>query len=260
MSAAGITISTFSFVFICFMAFLAGFVDASAGGGGIITIPAYLFIGLPPHIALGTNKLSSCCGTLFAVISFWRGKAVNMRSALYAAAGSFVGSALGARTALMLDSGTLRTMLFILLPCAAAVIFFNRRLGESESTVALSSLKFALLSFTIGLLIGGYDGLVGPGTGTFAIIAFSLLMHFDLRTASGNAKILNLVSNVTSVVTFAAAGTIAYSIALPAGLCGIAGNCLGAHCALKGGARFIRPMLLVVLALLMIKLLTEALR
>lgn len=119
--------------------------------------------------------------------------------------------------------------------------------------------RAALLAFMIGLLIGGYDGLFGPGTGTFAIMAFSVLMGFDLRTASGNAKILNLASNYASLMTFAFAGTIIYGVALPAALCGIAGNYLGAHCALTKGARFIRPMMLTVLMMLVLKLLFDIL-
>lgn len=248
------SISIQSMIFLCAMVGLAGFVDASAGGGGLISLPAYFFVGIPPHIALGTNKFSSSCGTLLAVVKFWRSGVVELRAAGLAAAGSFLGSAAGARIALYLSAQTIRTMLLIFLPCAAAIIFMNRRLGDENRSADLSRRRFSALAFAIGLLIGGYDGLIGPGTGTFAIIAFSLLMRFDLRSASGNAKILNIVSNITSLATFAAAGAINYRLALPAAACGIVGNYLGAACALRGGAKFIRPMMLAVLALMLFKL------
>ena len=153
----------------------------------------------------------------------------------------------------------IKTMLIIILPCAAVIIFLKRDLGETDRSAGMERGRAALLAFMIGLLIGGYDGLFGPGTGTFAIMAFSVLMGFDLRTASGNAKILNLASNYASLMTFAFAGTIIYGVALPAALCGIAGNYLGAHCALTKGARFIRPMMLTVLMMLVLKLLFDIL-
>lgn len=246
--------SALSLLFICFMVFLAGFVDASAGGGGVISLPAYIFTGMPAHFALGCNKFSSSCGTTLAVFKFWRGGAVDIRAAVIAFAGSFVGSAAGAHVALLLSDQTIRTMLLFILPCAALVIFLKRNIPDENRTADIPRRKAAALSFFIGLLIGGYDGLFGPGTGTFAIIAFSMLLKFDLRTASGNAKILNLASNYASLITFAFAGTILYGVALPAALCGVAGNYLGARCALTRGAKFIRPMMLIVLSLLMLKL------
>ncbi|MDO4559850.1 MAG: TSUP family transporter [bacterium] len=257
--AAGFEISALSLILVCLLVFLAGFVDASAGGGGIISLPAYIFTGMPAHFALGCNKFSSSCGTTLAVFKFWRGGAVNIRAAALAAAGSFIGSAVGAKTALALSDQTLKTMLLVILPCAAVIIFLKRNLGDCDRSAEVDRGRAAALAFLIGLLIGGYDGLFGPGTGTFAIIAFSVLMKFDLKTASGNAKILNLASNYASLMTFAFAGTILYGVALPAALCGIAGNYLGAQCALTKGARFIRPMMLTVLALLMLKLLWDIL-
>lgn len=257
--AAGFEISTTSLILVCFLVFLAGFVDASAGGGGIISLPAYIFTGMPAHFALGCNKFSSSCGTTLAVFKFWRNGAVNLRAAAVAAFGSFIGSTVGAKTALLLSDQMIKTMLIIILPCAAVIIFLKRDLGETDRSAGMERGHAALLAFMIGLLIGGYDGLFGPGTGTFAIMAFSVLMGFDLRTSSGNAKILNLASNYASLMTFAFAGTIIYGVALPAALCGIAGNYLGAHCALTKGARFIRPMMLTVLVMLVLKLLFDIL-
>ena len=249
------------------MVFLAGFVDASAGGGALIAIPAYLFTGMPAHCALGSNKLSSACGTTLSVVKFWRSGAVEPRSAAIAFAASFeprsaaiafaasfAGSALGAHIALLLSDAAIKTALLVILPCVALVVLFKRNFGEEGGAREISKRRAALLSAVIGLLIGGYDGLFGPGTGTFAIIAFSMLLGLDLKTSSGNAKILNVASNYASLITFICADAVIFSIAIPAALCNMAGNYLGSRCALTKGARFIRPMMLCVLAMLMLKI------
>ncbi|MBR4400511.1 MAG: TSUP family transporter [Synergistes sp.] len=252
-------ISKTSLLLVCFLVFIAGFVDASAGGGGIISLPAYFFTGMPAHMALGCNKFSGCCGCVLSVMKFWRGGAVRLRAAIIAAAGSFAGAACGSMTALVLSEHTIKAMVLVILPCAAAVILFKKDMNDEDRSRSLSQRKAALLAVVIGLLIGFYDGIFGPGTGTFAIMAFSALMGFDLKTASGNAKLLNLASNAASVITFAAAGNILYSIAVPAAVCGIAGNFAGAHMALTRGSKFIRPMMLCVLALLMLRILWDLL-
>ena len=145
-------------------------------------------------------------------------------------------------------------MLLVVLPWVALVVLFERHFGEEGGAREISKRRAALLSAVIGLLIGGYDGLFGPGTGTFAIIAFSMLLGLDLKTSSGTAKILNVASNYASLITFICADAVIFSIAIPAALCNMAGNYLGSRCALTKGARFIRPMMLCVLAMLMLKI------
>ncbi len=247
------------YAFVCFIVFLAGFVDASAGGGGIISIPAYLFTGMPAHFALGSNKLSSACGTTLSVVKFWKSGAVEPRSAVIAFAASFIGSAIGSQIALALSDTTIKKLMLVVLPCVALIVIFKRNLGERREIGAFSKAKVAILAAVVGVLVGGYDGLVGPGTGAFAIIGFSTLLRLDLRTASGNAKILNIASNYAALITFVHAGTILYSLAIPAALCNMVGNYIGSRCALAKGARFIRPMMLVVFGMLMLKLLWDIL-
>lgn len=242
--------------FVCFMVFIAGFVDASAGGGGIISIPAYLFTGMPAHFALGCNKLSSSCGTTLSVIKFWKSGAVEPRSAIIAFVASFAGSSLGAQISLALSDAAIKKLLLVVLPCVAIMMIFRRDLGEGKRS-GVSKARGAILAAVVGVLVGCYDGLFGPGTGTFAIIGFSALLRFDLRTASGNAKILNVASNYAALITFISAGTVLYRLAIPAALCNMAGNYIGSHFALAKGARFIRPMMLAVFALLMLKLLWD---
>ncbi len=241
-------------VFVCLLVGLAGFVDASAGGGGIIALPAYVFTGMPAHFALGCNKFSSACGTTLSVFKFWKAGAVSIRSSLLAAFSSFIGSGIAASIVLTIPDHVIKTMLLIILPLAAIVIFLKKDMGEDDLSHSLSRRSAILLSLLIGFLIGGYDGMFGPGAGTFAIFAFSSIMKYDIKTASGNAKIVNLASNYASLFTFALAGTVYYQIAIPAAICNIIGNYIGAAHALKKGGRFIRPMMIIVLIFLLAKI------
>ena len=250
----GIQISLPMMAFLVFMTGFAGFVDSAAGGGGLISLPAYLFAGLPPHYTYATNKFSAACGTTFATASFFKNGAMNLKVGILAAIGSFAGSALGAHIVLMLSDEVLQMMMFIILPIAAVVILWRRNLPDENRDDGTLNLKKALLALGIGLGIGLYDGMVGPGTGTFAIIAFTSLMGFDLRTANGNAKVLNLASNYASLFTYLSSGLVVFPVGIPCAISNIVGNIIGSHFALRKGAKFIRPMMLVVLVLLLGKL------
>lgn len=246
-------------VFLILMAGFAGFVDSAAGGGGLISLPAYLFAGLPAHYTYGTNKFSAACGTTFSTLNFFKNGAMNVKVGILAAIGSFAGSTLGSRIVLLLSDEVLNLMLLVILPLAAVLILWRRKMPDENHDDGILTAKKALLALCIGVGIGLYDGMIGPGTGTFAIIAFTTLMGFDLRTANGNAKVLNLASNYASLVTYVLSGYVVFSIGIPCAISGIAGNLLGSHFALKKGARFIRPMMLVVLVLLLGKLISDAL-
>ena len=247
----GIQISLPMMAFLVFMTGFAGFVDSAAGGGGLISLPAYLFAGLPPHYTYATNKFSAACGTTFATASFFKNGAMNLKVGILAAIGSFAGSALGAHIVLMLSDQVLRTMMLIIL--------WRRNLPDENRDDGTLNLKKALLALGIGLGIGLYDGMMGPGTGTFAIIAFTSLMGFDLRTANGNAKVLNLASNYASLFTYLSSGLVVFPVGIPCAISNIVGNIIGSHFALRKGAKFIRPMMLVVLVLLLGKLITDML-
>ena len=245
-------------LFLMLMTGFAGFVDSAAGGGGLISLPAYLFAGLPVHYTYGTNKFSAACGTTFATAQFFQKGAMNIRVGLLAAVGSFVGSALGSHIVLLLSDQVLRTMMLIILPVAAVLILWRRDLPDENRADGTLNAKKAALALAIGLGIGLYDGIFGPGTGTFAIIAFTTLMGFDLRTANGNGKVLNLASNYASLFTYLMNGLVVFHIGIPCAVSNILGNLMGSHFALKKGARFIRPMMLVVLVLLLGKLISDA--
>jgi len=251
---ASVSLSPGMMVFLLCMLFLAGFVDSAAGGGGLISLPAYLFAGLSPHLTYGTNKFSAACGTTFSTLKYLRSGAVELKIAVLAAAGSFAGSALGVQLVMHLSDAALQTMLLVILPAAAVLILRQRDLHDDNRYNGQLTARNAMLALAIGLGIGCYDGLFGPGTGTFAILAFSTVLGFDLRTAGGNAKLLNLASNYASLITYLAGGMVVFSVGVPCAAANIAGNLLGSRLALKKGSRFIRPMMLCVLALLLCKI------
>jgi len=244
-------------IYICPLVFLAGFIDSAAGGGGTISVPAYLLTGMPAHLAVGTNKLSASIGTMVAAGRFIKNKAIDIRTSIASGLLSLLGAALGAQIVLFLDDWTLRLLLIIALPCVALFLVFRKNKTLECSRDDMSSQKTIVLASVIGFSIGLYDGIIGPGTGTFAIIAYNTFMRYDLKTASGNAKILNLASNVASLVTFAIVGNVVFVIGLPAAAFGVAGNYLGSGFAIKKGAKFIRPMLFIVLGILLAKVIYD---
>lgn len=233
------------------LVFLAGLVDSVAGGGGLISLPAYLVAGLPPHMATATNKCSSTFGTMLTTVRYLKHGHVHVRSALLSAAFSLLGSWLGARLNMVLPEQYLYYFLLCALPVIAVFLLLKRDFGAESRIDRLSPAALLARCAAIALAIGVYDGFFGPGTGTFLVIALTGLCGFDLLTASGNAKVMNLSSNVAAFVTFAVGGNILWALGVPAALVGIAGQYVGSGLALKNGARVIRPMFLVVLVLLL---------
>ena len=231
--------------------FLAGFIDSIAGGGGLISLSSYLAIGVPPHMALGTNKFSAFLGTGLSAAYFARKGHVKWDAAIYALVGALAGSSLGARLALRVSEEVLAYLLLFIIPAIAVFLIFRRDFGQTERS--LTPAKTVVYALLTGFVIGGYDGFFGPGTGTFLIMAFTVVMGFDLLTACGNTKIVNFASNVGAVVTFMRSGEIDYTIGIPCALCAILGNYLGTRLAIKNGSKIVRPMMLFVITLLLAK-------
>lgn len=239
----------------CPLVFLASFVDAVAGGGGLISLPAYYLTGMPAHLATGSNKFSSCIGTAFSTGRFLKDGSISPKVAAISAAFALAGSFGGARLALVLDDYFLRVSMLVLLPAAAVLILLGKKKEAPDVCTfgSISARRAVVLSALIGVVLGLYDGFFGPGTGTFLIIAYTTLLGFDFKTACGNTKVVNLSSNLAAVITFIAAGKIVYAVAGPAAVCSIAGHWIGSGLAIKKGAKFIRPVMLFVLVLLFSK-------
>lgn len=244
-----------SFAIVCPMLFLAGLVDAIGGGGGLISLPAYLFAGLPVHQAIATNKLSSSCGTALSTVRFLKNGLINLKLALPAVAAAFAGSSLGARLSLTVSEDVMKYILFVVLPAAAFVVL-NRHLfrdGGEEAGVNRRTVTVCILS---ALVIGAYDGFYGPGTGTFLIIAFTVFAKMAVPAANAQAKVINLTSNITSLAVFLLNGQVVLLLGLAGAVCNMAGNWIGSGLAITKGAKIVRPVILIVLALLLIKILT----
>lgn len=248
-----------SLLIVCPLVFLAGFVDSVAGGGGLISLPAYLAAGLPIHVAYGTNKLSSCCGTVVATAKYAKSGYISWKPSLVAGGAALVGSYLGAKLVLILSEKVLHWTLLCVLPVVAVFLIFNRGFGKEENNRTLPTGVLLALAAVIGLVIGAYDGFFGPGTGTFLVIAFTAVLGWNLTTATGGAKVVNLCSNLAALVAYAQGGSILLAVGIPAAVCNIAGNYLGSWLAVKKGAPFIRPVILVSVGLLFLNILKDVL-
>ena len=249
------------YLIVCPLIFLGGFVDSVAGGGGLITLPAYLMAGLPTHMAMGTNKVVNAIGTGTAALRYLKSGRVQLRVALVAAVTALVGSVIGTRVALLIPEDILKILMLVALPVVAVVLAVKKDVGqESPGPKRSYSRRYeAAAAGIIGLVIGCYDGLVGPGTGTFMIMAFTMALSMDLITASGCAKIGNLASNVASAVVFLLNGKVFWALAVPAALCNALGGYCGARYAIRGGSGKIRGMIFLVLGLMFVKMLWDLL-
>ncbi len=249
------TLTPKMFLIVCPLLFLAGFVDSIAGGGGLISLPAYLLSGLPIHTAIGTNKLSSTFGTSVTTVRYIRRGLVRPKLALPCIAAALVGSAGGSRLSLMADERLIRGFLLLVLPAAAFVVLNRHLFPDREESEPVIDRRTLTVCVSAALVIGFYDGFYGPGTGTFLLIAFTVLAHLGVGTANAHAKVINLTANVTSLTVFLRGGTVLIPLGLAAAACNMLGNYLGSGLALKKGAKITRPIILAVLVLLLIKLL-----
>lgn len=239
-------------LFLMAAAFCAGFIDSMAGGGGLISLPAALVVGIPPHLSLGTNKFMASVGTIFSVITYARNKAIVWRLAAIGVGFAIAGSAAGSKTALYLESDVLGKVLVFLLPVAALITFAPIRKSEREEPKS----PFALYLVTplVCTAVGFYDGFFGPGTGTIMLLALHFFLGLGLVRASGTTKVFNLASNLSALAVFLINSKVLFMAAIPMALANIAGNIIGSRMALRRGPTLIRKMLLLSLSLLFITL------
>jgi hypothetical protein len=240
------------------VAFAAGFIDAIAGGGGLLTLPA-LLLGLGPgsdRLALGTNKGQSVFGSFSALVTYARGKKIDRDRALPSFVAALLGSIAGVRLVLAIDPKRLRPVVLALLVFVALFFAVRGARGKREGAKREAShLKHpVLVALVIGLVLGCYDGFFGPGVGAFLIALYVAFFGDDLTRATANAKVANFASNLGSVVTYAIAGNIVWRLALPMAAAQMLGATLGARFAMKGGERVVRVALLLVVVALVVRL------
>lgn len=250
-------ISWMTYLIVCPMVFLAGLIDAIGGGGGLISLPAYLFAGLPAHHAIATNKLSSTCGTAVATIRFIKEGLVNWKLALPSILAAILGSSIGAHMSLIVPERILVMVLAGVLPVSAFIVLNKKLFGTIEDETVVLTQKIYLTAVIAALIIGFYDGFYGPGTGTFLIIAFTVFAKLGIKTANAQTKVINLTTNITSLTIFILNGQTLFQLGIPAALCNMLGNYIGAGLVMKNGAKIVRPSIIIVLVLLAIKVGTD---
>lgn len=243
------TLTPLHFLIVCPLVFAAGYVDSIAGGGGLISLPAYLISGLPVHASIATNKLSSSMGTCLATARYAKSGYINWKLSFFCVAAALVGASLGANLALLLEDTLFRMLMLIILPLTALYVMRKKDLFSTENKPLLTFPCLVAFSSAIAFVIGMYDGFYGPGTGTFLILLLTRFAHMDLAHANGLTKVINLTSNLTSLTVYLLNGQVIMLLGLVAGAFSILGNYLGSRSFAKRGAAIARPIILFVLLL-----------
>lgn len=241
------------FLIVCPLVFLAGLVDAIGGGGGLISLPAYLIAGLPPHMAVANNKMSSTFGTAVATYRFIKGGLVNLKLAVPAVIAAVIGSSIGANILLMVPSEVMNYVLIIVLPVSAFLVLNKNLFHDKGSDEVVLNKRTYLTATAAALVVGMYDGFYGPGTGTFLIIAFTVFAKLDIKTSNAQAKIINLTTNVTALVILLINGKVLIPLGIAAAACNMIGGHIGAGLAMTKGATLTKACIIGVLCLLGLK-------
>lgn len=245
------------YLIVCPLVGLAGFVDAIAGGGGLISLPAYLIAGLPTQAALATNKMSACMGATIAAGKYAKSGFIPWKTAIPCVVFAMLGSSLGARIVLLIDDYYFKRLMLVILPLTAIYIYRSKVMAQERP--ALPFWQTALIGSAVSFAIGVYDGFYGPGTGVFLILLLTSLAHYGLKEANGLCKAINWTTNVSSLAVFLMNGRVLLPLGLTAGLFSIAGSYLGARTFEKKGAQSVKPLMLVVVAIFFVKVLVEIL-
>jgi uncharacterized protein len=233
---------------------IAGFVDSIAGGGGLITLPVFLNLGIDPRVALGTNKLQACFGSGSATVHYARAGAVNISEYRRACLCAFLGAATGSLLVQQLDPNFLKRIIPILLIVVAIYIWLKPQLGEKDIHPRITRPRF---DFLFGFGLGFYDGFLGPGTGTFFTMAFMLSLGFNLTKATASTKVLNFATNLASLLVFLIAKKVWFAAGISMGIGQWLGAQAGSKMVLRGGTKFIRPIFLAAVILITLKMICD---
>ena len=239
------------------VAAFAGFVDSVAGGGGLITIPALLSVGLPAHLALGTNKLQACFGSFSAMLNFARKGYISWRKIAFGVFCTFIGASVGTLAVLATSPDFLRFLIPVLLIAIFLYTLFSPKLGANSKQAVMKEGVFYGL---FGLIIGFYDGFFGPGTGSFWTFAMVALIGLEMKKAVAHTKALNFISNIVSLGVFIALGQILWILGLIMGAGQLLGGFLGSHLVMKKEVSFVRIIFLLVVAATIVKLIYDGVR
>lgn len=244
------------YLIVCPLLFIAGFIDAIAGGGGLISLPAFLLTGMPVVNCLATNKLASSMGTSISTAKYARNGFIPWKKAAFCVPCAFIGSSIGSNIALRIDDSIFNIIMLIILPLTSIYVLTRRELVASD-TEEITGIKGIAVAAMIAFAIGIYDGFYGPGTGTFLILLLTGIAHLRLDKANGLTKTINLSTNLAALTVFLVNGQAMITLGVIAGVCNIAGNYLGAGKFVSGGTKWTKPVMIVVLSIFFIKVLLE---
>lgn len=247
-------LSISSYAFLGFAGFFAGFVDSIAGGGGLISLPALLSAGFPPHLALGTNKLQGTFGTFTSTLNYRHKGLVRLKETIQGVIYTAIGAGIGTITIQHISADFLNTIIPLLLLAVFLYMLFSPQLGMQESASLLSTSSFYLI---FGLLLGFYDGFFGPGTGSFWMMAFVVLLGIDLTKATAHTKVMNFTSNIVALLFFAMGNNVVYVAGIIMGIGQMLGAYTGSNLVVLKGVRFVRIFLLTVIGLTILKLMAS---
>lgn len=246
-------------VLLCIAGFLASFVDSIAGGGGLISVPAFMLAGLPPHMVLGTNKFSATAGSFTSSLKFIKSGKANFKLLRYLIPFTFLGSIIGVILVLYIDQKFLTPLVLILIMFIGIYTLFSKSLGLEDKFKGLTK-KNVILGILLALSLGFYDGFFGPGTGSFLVFGFINIFGFNFVSSSANARILNFTSNVTALILFALSGKIDYALGIPVAISMILGAKMGTTVALSKGSKLIKPIFVTMSLAVAVKMLMSMLQ
>ncbi|KRQ86228.1 hypothetical protein ABG79_01961 [Caloramator mitchellensis] len=226
---------------LCLAGFISAFVDSIAGGGGLISVPAFMLYGLPPHIVLGTNKFAATTASLTSSIKYITSGTTNKKLLKFLGPMSFLGAVIGVNIVLKINQKYLYGMVLVLILAVGVYTLFSKTIGTEDKFEGLNR-KNIIMGMLFAFLIGGYDGFFGPGTGSFLIFGLINIYGFNFLNAGGNARFLNFLSNIASLLVFAYKGMVDYKTAVPVAIFMIIGARLGTKAALYNGSKFIKPI------------------
>lgn len=244
-----------TFLIVMPLSLLGGFVEAVSGGGGLITLPAYMIAGVPTHYAIATNKLGASMGLSLATFRFARNGYINWKRAAFCPVAALIGGSLGARLNLLIDDHYLKIIMLFLLPATAIYVMRSRALSDDKEE--LSPARTVIISCLVALVVGTYDGFYGPGSGTFMILLLTGAAHMKLQEANGTAKVINLATCLSSFVVYLINGKVLIPLGIAAGAMHMTGTWIGTKMFDKDGAKVVKPLIIVVIAIFFIKIITE---
>ena len=242
---------------ICPLVFIGGLIDAIGGGGGLISLPAFMIAGFPVHYAIGTNKISSAMGTSLTFIKFFLDGYMHIKLSILGIIFALLGSSLGAKTALLISDHAFKILMLFIVPVTAVYVFKSQNLLTEERNSQAVTARTYIICVLIAFFLGFYDGFYGPGAGTFMLLLLAGAAKLSIQKANGVAKAINLATNIAALAVYLISGKVIFFAGVAAGFFCIAGNYIGARFFEKGGAKTVRPVILIVLSLFFIRVIYD---